>query len=100
MLLMRYRKKNTKQRDGLGVQLWPDGSKYEGMWFNNRCHGKGGMTHANGDVYQGDWRDDTANGIGTFVDTQGAKYTGEWMNDLQHGNGEESWNNGSTRYIG
>lgn len=76
------RKKCNKQRDGLGVQLWPDGSKYEGMWKDDRCHGKGRMTHANGDVYQGEWKNDMANGHGTFVDTQGAKYTGEWLNDL------------------
>ncbi len=33
--------------------LWPDGSKYEGMWKAGKAHGKGRMTHANGDVYEG-----------------------------------------------
>lgn len=58
------------------------------------------MTHANGDVYEGEWVDDKAHGFGTFVDTEGAKYTGEWVNDMQHGYGEESWNKGTTKYIG
>jgi len=48
-IIARDKKKN--QRDGLGVQLWPDGSKYEGMWKDGKCSGKGRMTHANGDVY-------------------------------------------------
>ena len=34
------------------------------------------------------------------MDATGAKYSGEWLNDLQHGQGEESWNNQKTRYIG
>jgi hypothetical protein len=38
-------------RHGLGVQLWPDGSKYEGMWKDGKFNGKGRMTHANGDIY-------------------------------------------------
>ena len=24
--------KKTGERDGVGIQFWPDGSKYEGMW--------------------------------------------------------------------
>ena len=45
--------KGTQIRDGLGIQLMADGSKYEGTWKNNIYHGKGRMTHANGDIYQG-----------------------------------------------
>ena len=47
------RNKKSQLRDGLGIQLWADGSKYEGMWREGRCTGKGRMTHANGDIYQG-----------------------------------------------
>lgn len=46
-------KKKTGERDGLGIQFWPDGSKYEGMWRNDKANGKGRMTHANGDIYEG-----------------------------------------------
>jgi hypothetical protein len=45
------RNKQNNKRDGLGVQLWPDGSKYEGMWRDGKCSGMGRMTHANGDIY-------------------------------------------------
>ena len=26
-------------RDGYGTQLWPDGSRYEGMWQNDKANG-------------------------------------------------------------
>ena len=28
-------------RHGKGVQVWPDGAKYEGSWKRNKAHGKG-----------------------------------------------------------
>jgi len=27
------------QRDGIGTQLWPDGSRYEGQWRNDKANG-------------------------------------------------------------
>jgi hypothetical protein len=45
--------KKTGDRDGVGIQFWPDGSKYEGMWRHDKANGKGRMTHANSDVYDG-----------------------------------------------
>jgi hypothetical protein len=26
-------------RDGFGTQLWPDGSRYEGQWRNDKANG-------------------------------------------------------------
>ena len=26
-------------RDGIGQQLWPDGSRYEGQWRNDKANG-------------------------------------------------------------
>jgi hypothetical protein len=54
--------KRTGERDGLGIQVWPDGSRYEGMWRRDKANGRGRMTHANGDMYEGQWREDKANG--------------------------------------
>lgn len=55
-----YMKDNM--RHGQGVQVWPDGAKYEGEWSKNQANGKGKFWHADGDVYEGEWRDDKANG--------------------------------------
>lgn len=61
--------KRTGERDGVGVQIWPDGSRYEGLWRRDKANGRGRMTHANGDMYEGDWKEDKANGKGVFLDS-------------------------------
>jgi hypothetical protein len=40
-------------RDGMGIQIWPDGSKYEGYWKADKANGRGRLIHADGDVYEG-----------------------------------------------
>ena len=40
-------------RHGPGIQVWPDGAKYEGEWRFNKANGKGKFWHADGDVYEG-----------------------------------------------
>jgi hypothetical protein len=32
-------------KDGQGVQVWPDGSKYEGYWKYNQANGQGRLIH-------------------------------------------------------
>jgi hypothetical protein len=83
--------KKSGDRDGVGIQFWSDGSKYEGMWRRDRANGRGRMTHANGDIYDGNWVDDKANGYGVFIDINNAKYEGYWLDDSQHGQGIETW---------
>lgn len=92
----------TNLKDGMGVQLYPDGGRYEGMFKDGYFHGRGKMSQANGDVYMGEWENDKATGIGAFYDaSQGVRYNGEWVNDAQHGQGEEWWDEGArTKYIG
>ena len=82
-------------RHGKGMQIWPDGSKYEGYWKNDTANGKGRLIHSDGDVYEGNWVNDKANGIGTYLHVDGAKYIGEWVEDKQHGKGKETWPDGS-----
>ena len=64
--------KATGEREGKGIQVWADGSMYEGYWKNSKANGKGRLIHADGDVYEGEWKDDKANGYGTYVHTDGA----------------------------
>ena len=44
-------KNDTKS--GYGLQVWPDGSKYEGFWDNDQATGFGRFILADGDVYIG-----------------------------------------------
>ena len=47
-----------QMRHGYGIQVWPDGARYEGYWQDNKAHGKGKFYHVEGDVYDGDWVED------------------------------------------
>ncbi len=82
-------------RHGQGIQLWPDGSKYEGYWKDDMANGRGRLIHADGDVYEGDWRNDKAEGEGTYTHMDGAQYVGQWYDDKQHGYGVETWPDGA-----
>ena len=52
----------TGLRHGRGVQVWPDGSIYEGYWKHDKAEGRGRLIHSDGDVYEGEWKEDKANG--------------------------------------
>ena len=82
---------SSNQRHGRGIQIWVDGSKFEGYWKNDKANIKGKLTHADGDIYEGEWYDDKAHGYGIYVHTDGAKYEGFWKEDKQDGNGKETW---------
>jgi len=71
----------SQTRQGFGVQIWSDGSKYEGWWQDNKANGLGRLIHADGDVFEGDWKDDKAHGYGIYSHLDGAKYKGEWKED-------------------
>lgn len=74
-------KKDTQIRHGKGVQTWPDGSIYEGWWYDNRANGQGRLIHGNGDMYIGMWKDDKAHGQGIYMHKNGARYEGCWHED-------------------
>jgi hypothetical protein len=69
-------------KHGYGVQVWPDGARYEGYWRFNKACGKGKFWHVDGDVFEGEWNDDKANGYGVYVHMNGARYEGYWKDDL------------------
>ena len=85
-----YRIVDQDVRLGKGMQIWPDGSMYEGWWQDNKANGRGRLIHADGDVYDGEWLDDMAHGFGVYCHLDGAKYEGYWENDKQHGDGVET----------
>ncbi|CDW81172.1 morn repeat protein [Stylonychia lemnae] len=81
----------TQTKEGFGIQIWPDGSKYVGQWSRGKAGGYGRFILADGDVYEGEWRDDKAHGYGIYYYADGAKYEGEWRDDKQEGIGREEW---------
>jgi hypothetical protein len=87
------------RRCGQGLQVWTDGSKYEGYWLNDMAHGPGRLIHLNGDVYEGEWANDKSHGKGRYWHIDGSEYIGGWEDDKQHGQGTECWPDGA-RYDG
>jgi hypothetical protein len=92
---------NTKksEKDGRGVYVYPDGTKYEGYIHEDILNGFGRFTHRLGDVYEGDWYQNIANGEGCYYHTNGVKFTGRFIEDFPEGEGVEEWVDGS-RYEG
>ena len=87
---------NQKARHGRGIQVWTDGSRYEGYWKANKANVKVKLLHADGDIYEGEWLEDKAHGYGVYTHIDGANYEGEWKEDKQDGKGKESWPDGAS----
>lgn len=90
-------KKSTK--DGRGIFVYPDGTKYEGYVREDELNGYGRFTHRFGDVYEGDWVKNIANGAGSYYHSNSVKFTGRFIDDFPEGEGVEEWPDGS-RYEG
>ena len=69
------------RREGIGLQLWIDGFRYEGFWEGGRINGRGRMIHPDGDMYEGEWQNGKAFGKGIYISANGATYIGDWVND-------------------
>ena len=85
--------------NGTGVYLWPDGSRYEGGFKDDKFQGQGTYQWADGKKYVGTFRNNKRNGHGTYSWPNGSQYTGEWKEGTRHGQGTFTWANGS-RYEG
>ena len=82
-------------RHGKGLQIWKDGSKYEGYWRNDMANGKGRLIHSDGDVYEGEWQNDKDHGRGYYIHMDGVKYNEDLREDKQNIYGIEAWPNGA-----
>ena len=87
------------KKHGKGVQTYPDGSTFEGVFVEGVACGPAAFTHVDGSSFQGEFKDDMANGKGLLSHVDGYKYDGLWKDDLKHGKAEESWTDGS-KFVG
>jgi hypothetical protein len=44
---------NIYEREGYGILILPDGSKYQGFFKNNKMNGRGRLISSDGDYYEG-----------------------------------------------
>jgi len=71
---------STHKRNGNGLQIWKDGSIFEGTFVGDVVTGSGRLVHANRAVYEGEWFEDCAQGVGEYR-KDGNYYRGEWKKD-------------------
>jgi hypothetical protein len=94
------------KRDGFGLRVFTNGSRYTGQWLDDKMHGQGQMLQAEGAGYegaffngyrQGPGREQYGNILGIpFHCPQGhfhpgtgyCQYKGNWVRDHWHGKGE------------
>ena len=86
-------------RNGFGIKVWRDSSKYMGDWVAGKMTGYGEMRWADGRRYAGEWLDNRCNGKGVLTYKDGRQYIGEYKSDKMHGKGVYEWSEGA-RYVG
>lgn len=84
-----------RKKNGYGIMVNADGSKYEGLFRKGMLEGKGRYITVNGDFFEGNYVNGASHGFGVFVHPDGSVYKGMWMNDLPWGDGEEWLADGS-----
>lgn len=113
---------NNDVKEGFGIQINPDGTKYEGEWSRGKCNGRGtlwvkkGKTfirqyvgdwsdgkmdgegiyyYPNGDIYRGNWSQGVRSGHGRLEITNGDIYEGSWRRNMKDGIGTMTYSNGN-----
>lgn len=84
---------------GVGKEVWPDGSSYEGMYHFGTRTGEGVFVWPDKSMYRGNFIDNEMQGYGIFEWGNGNKYEGMWNKSKMHGEGKYTWNNGN-QYVG
>lgn len=89
---------NDKQH-GKGLYLWKEGSKYLGDFAKGQMHGFGKKYYCIGDLYEGEFSHGKRSGKGIMKFKNGDVYDGEWNDEDMHGHGMYSWASGDS-YVG
>ncbi|KAM7409227.1 hypothetical protein PAMA_000947 [Pampus argenteus] len=85
-----------ERREGLGVQEWPDESKYEGEFVNGFKHGTGRYSWRNGEYYEGSFYKDYRHGDGVYCWPAGHKFIGKFYLNRKEGYGQQLLPDGAT----
>ncbi|KAM9761537.1 ankyrin repeat and MYND domain-containing protein 1 [Menidia menidia] len=80
----------------VGVQEWPDGSRYEGELVNGLKHGKGRYRWKNGEYYEGYFYKDYKHGDGLYCWPTGHKFIGKFYLNRKEGYGQQMFPDGAT----
>ena len=67
------------------IEIYPDGSIYEGEWKDDLQNGYGTWTFADGSIYVGEWKNGEYHGHGRLTYPDGKKHEGEWKDGVYVG---------------
>jgi hypothetical protein len=83
------------QRNGRGVQYYPDGSmRYNGDFKNDLREGYGAYYFSNGDKIVGIFADNKPNGKATYYYVNGDRFVGQYHDGKRNGQGNYYYQNG------
>ena len=82
---------------GLGCIIYPNGSRYDGLWKDGKKDGKGKQIFSVSEQYDGEWKANKKEGKGIYAFSNGDLYDGFYSNDKRHGNGTYRHTNGGNR---
>ncbi|OSM01533.1 hypothetical protein MAIT1_05318 [Magnetofaba australis IT-1] len=74
-------------RHGYGMQVWPDGARYQGAFEHGERTGNGVFVWPSGSRFEGGFLNGKRHGPGVFVWPNGSRYVGEYVNGKRHGQG-------------
>ncbi len=79
-----------------GIDIWPDGTRYEGVWSRSGDTSRGEIRWKDGRKYEGEWKivegqQDLPNGQGTLSWPDGRKYVGAFKDGKRHGVGKMTY---------
>lgn len=75
--------------NGKGIFTYPDGSKYEGSFWENQPNGQGVFYYSNGDQYIGGFKDGYCHGDGVLKQADGSEKRGFWKEGEFAGNASQ-----------
>jgi len=87
----------NEKAHGKGVYIFSNGDRVEGEFNNGIAHGWATMIKADGNKYVGDFRSGKFDGEGTYTASNGDKYFGEWANGVLHGKATITFANGEVK---
>lgn len=82
--------------DGKGMCISPDGTVWDGFWFNGKPTKRGTIKWKNGQVYDGEWNSYGPNGEGKMMYPDMRVYTGTFRDGERHGQGTLTMPNGES----
>ena len=81
----------NSKKNGIGLYRWPDGTIYQGEFINNQMSGTGVILYSDDRIYSGQILNGYMNGYGIFIWGNGNKYMGYYLQDAKHGFGIFIW---------